>query len=226
MKNLTILFTVILCLFSYNSWTQNNANSLNHKKVNELQSNNLIIADKIFNPNRKVKYYHVEEITSMKFGGYKTVYDVSNPKLIRNYDLGLNNKRIVTPVFAEGEQVEKTILKSDTLLKIKKISKFSISETPKKVDSYASVDIIKTYERVSEKGYESIDMLKKLANFYFFSDEFEKAEKNYTKLFNLTTEVEPEYYYRYSVALKSIGKTEKSNEYLKKFNQLSSNNSR
>jgi tetratricopeptide (TPR) repeat protein len=226
MKNLTIIFTVIISLFSFNSWTQNNAISLNDKKGNGLQSNNLMITDKMFNPNRKVKYYHVEEITSMKFGGYKTVYDVSNPTLIRSYDLGLNNKRIVTPVFAEGEQVEKTILKSDTLLRIKNSSKILISETPKKVDSYASIDIIKTYERVSEKGYESIDMLKKLANSYFFSDEFEKAEKSYSKLFTKTTDVEPEYYYRYSIALKSVGKTEKSNEYLKKFNQLSSNSSR
>ncbi|MDR6844406.1 hypothetical protein [Flavobacterium granuli] len=228
MKNKILLYTVIISLFSFNSWTQKNAISLNEKKANGStngSTNSLVMDQKNHNPNMKVKYYHVEEIVPMKFGGHKTVYNVSNPKLIRTYDLGPNSKRIVTPVFAEGKQDEKNILKSDTTLNIEN-SKLSISEAPKKVDSYAYIDIIKTYERVSEKGYESIDMLKKVGNSYFFNDELDKAEKCYTKLFSKTSDLEPEYYYRYSIALKSIGKTEKSNEYLKKFNQLSSNNTR
>jgi tetratricopeptide (TPR) repeat protein len=215
-----------MSLFSFNSWGQKNAVSLNDKKSGGSQSNTLVINDKIFNPNMKVKYYHVEETTQMKFGGYKTVYDVTNPKLIRTYSLGLNNTRIVTPIFEEGVQLEKTFLKSDTLIKIGNPSKILISETPKKADSYAYIDVIKTYERVSDKGFESLDMLKKMANSYFFNDEFEKAEKCYSKLFTKTTDLEPEYYYRYSIALKSMGKIEKADEYLKKFNQLSSNNTR
>jgi tetratricopeptide (TPR) repeat protein len=215
-----------MSLFSFDSWAQNNAISLNDKKVGGSQSNTLVINDKFFNPNMKVKYYHVEETTQMKFGGYKTVYDVTDPKLIRSYSLGPNNTRVVTPVFEEGVEFEKTILKSDTLMKIGNPSKIIISDVPKKADSYAYIDIIKTYERVSDKGFESVDMLKKMANSYFFSDEFEKAEKYYSKLFVKTNDLEPEYYYRYSIALKSMGKIEKSNEYLKKFNQLSSNNTR
>jgi tetratricopeptide (TPR) repeat protein len=226
MKNPILLWAVIISLFSLNSWAQKNTISLNDKKGSGSQSNSLVITNTAFDPNMKIKYYHVEEITPMKFGGYKTVYDVTNPKLIRTYSLGPNNKRIITPVFMEGRQQEKTFLKSDTLLRMEKPSKISISEAPKKTDSYASIDVIKTYERVAEKGYESVDMLKKLANSYFFSDEFEKAEKSYSKLFLKTADVEPEYYYRYSIALKSVGKAEKSKEYLKKFNELSSNNTR
>jgi tetratricopeptide (TPR) repeat protein len=226
MKNQIPICTLIVSLFASNSWAQQNAISLNDKKASGSQSNSLVISNTAFDPNTKIKYYHVEEITPMKFGGYKTVYDVTNPKLIRTYSLGPNNKRIITPVFMEGRQVEKTFLKSDTLLRMEKPSKILISEAPKKAESYASIDVIKTYERVAEKGYESVEMLKKLANSYFFSDEFEKAEKSYSKLFSKTADVEPEYYYRYSIALKSVGKTEKSKEYLKKFNELSSNNTR
>jgi tetratricopeptide (TPR) repeat protein len=226
MKYLTIISTLIASFVLFNGWSQKNAISLNNKKVDETQANTLIINDKTFNPQKKVKYYHVEEITTLKFGGHKTVYNVSNPKLIRSYDLGPNNRRIVTPVFEEGIQEEKTTLKSDTLMRIESPSRILISDTPKKVDSNAYIDIIKTYERVYENGFETVDILKKLANYYFFSDEFEKAEKSYFSLFTKTTDLEPEYYYRYSIALKSVGKTEKSNEYLKKFNQLSNNNSR
>lgn len=182
--------------------------------------------DKTYNPNMRVKYYHVEEIVPMKFGGYKTVYDVTDSKLIRNYDLGPNNKRTITPVFEESKQGNQPILKSGTLLKIQNPAKILIAEAPKKADTYAYIDIIKTYERVADKGYESVDMLKKMGNSYFFNDELEKAEKCYSKLFSKTADLEPEYYYRYSIALKSIGKIEKSDEFLKKFNQLSSNNTR
>jgi len=226
MKNKILLFSVIISLFSFNSWAQKKTISLNEKKIGGSQSNNLVMDEKNYNPNMRVKYYHVEESVPMKFGGYKTVYDVTNPKLIRSYDLGPNNKRTVTPVFVETKQIEQTTLKSDTILKSQNQTKISITEAPKKVDTYAYIDIIKTYERVAEKGYESIDMLKKMGNSYFFNDELEKAEKCYSKLFSKTSDLEPEYYYRYSISLKSIGKIEKSKEYLVKFNQLSSNNTR
>ena len=225
MKNKILLYTLIISLSSFNSWTQKNVVSLNQKKPEESKSNADSKKGKTYNPTKKIKYYHVEEISPLKFGGFKTVYDVTNPKVIRTYDLGPNNKRTITPVYEDEEQVEhiEPILKSDTLKKIESSAAMSISDKPKKTDSYAYIDIIKTYERVADKGYESIDMLKKIANSYFFNDELDKAEKCYGKLFSLTTDLEPEYYYRYSIALKAMGKIEESNEFLKKFNQLSSN---
>ncbi|HEU4789680.1 MAG TPA: hypothetical protein VFS71_08355 [Flavobacterium sp.] len=214
MKNKILLYTVIVSLFSFNCWTQ--------KKIEETKVNSNSKNEKT---NKKIKYYHVEETSPLKFGGFKTVYDVRDPKLIRTYDLGPNNKRTITPVYEDAvivEHAEPTLKSSDSLKKIKS-SVISISDKPKKTDSYAYIDIIKTYERVSDKGYESIDMLKKVGNSYFFNDELEKAEKCYGKLFSLTTDLEPEYYYRYSIALKAMGKTEQSDEFFKKFNQLSSN---
>lgn len=214
----------IFCFFSFNSWSQRKTTASNEKKMDKSKTDSAIANSRIVNTTRKVKYYHVEEITPLKFGGYKTVYDVKDAKLIRTYDLGPNNKRIVTPVYEDEVQLEQQVpsLKADTLKKIPSAS-ITISDKAKKTDSYAYIDIIKTYERVSDKGFESVDMLKKVADSYFFNDELEKAEKCYSKLFNLTTDLQPEYYYRYSISLRAVGKKEQADEFLKKFNQLSSN---
>ena len=103
-------------------------------------------------------------------------------------------------------------------------AKVSIAE--KKYSNYAYIDAIKTYERVGEKGYKSVDMFQKLGNSYYFNSEFDKAAKWYGELFAMTSDLEPEYYYRYAQSLRSIGQNEKANEIMDKFNQLSANDSR
>ena len=123
-------------------------------------------------------------------------------------------------------QQSQSITKKDSKLKNSGIAKSSISNVSKETDSNAYIDVLKTYERVTNKGYESEDMLKKMGNSYFFKEEYDKADKYYSKLFSLTTNLEPDYYYRYSIVLKSIGNSIKADEYLKKFNQLSDVNSR
>ncbi|MBP4141914.1 OmpA family protein [Flavobacterium sp. P4023] len=97
----------------------------------------------------------------------------------------------------------------------------------KKYDKFAYIDAIKTYERVAEKGYKSTEMFKNLANSYYFNSDFEKAAKWYAELFDMnSTDLEPEYYYRYANSLKSIGQDEKANELLKLFDKKSGNDSR
>ena len=97
----------------------------------------------------------------------------------------------------------------------------------KKYDKFAYIDAIKTYERVAEKGYKSTEMFKNLANSYYFNSDFEKAAKWYAELFEMnSTDLEPEYYYRYANSLKSIGQDEKANELLKLFDKKSGNDSR
>jgi tetratricopeptide (TPR) repeat protein len=258
MKNQILVYLIILSLHSFHSWSQTTL--LNEKKIEKTLTTVTILNNETDIPARKVKYYHVEEIIYSQFGGHKTVYNVSNPKLIQTNDLGPNSKRIITPIFEKSKPVLKTTVKLDTLKRVKnhndlsidgntrKIAtlklmqkegrsktsfkidtankmessnKISSAESTAKEDTDAYVDIIKTYESVVEKGFETIEILKILANSYFFDTKLEKAEKYYRKLFNKTTDLEPEYYYRYSVALKSIGQIEKSNGYLKKFNQLS-----
>lgn len=220
-----LLYILIMNLSSFN-WPLQSQISSDEKKLQVSTTDSTIMKANSHNPRRKIKYYHVEETVTLKFGGYKSEYDVTNPNIINTYDLGPNGKRTITPVYDEQIQHDSPTLKQDTFMNIKKPAPISISDTPKKKGSYAYIDVIKTYERVADKGYESIDMLKKIGNSYFFNDEFEKAEKCYSKLFSITADVEPEYYYRYSIVLKSIGNIQKSDEYLKKFNQISRISSR
>ncbi len=105
--------------------------------------------------------------------------------------------------------------------------KASVNTADKKYDNYAYIDAIKTYERVAEKGYKSVDLFKKLGNAYYFNAELEKAAKWYGELFAMdTANLEPEYYYRYAQSLRSIGENDKANQMLELFNQKSGNDIR
>lgn len=101
-----------------------------------------------------------------------------------------------------------------------------LKKANKAYDNYAYIDAIKTYERVAEKGYKDAEMLKKIANAYYFNAEFDKAEKWYAELFAIAQEVEPEYYYRYAQSLKSVAKYDEANMMLEQFNAKSGNDSR
>jgi len=93
----------------------------------------------------------------------------------------------------------------------------------KEYDKFAYVDAIKTYERIFAKGYKSQDMLEKLGDSYYFKADLDNAAKWYGELFAFTQEVAPEYYYRYSQALKAVKDYKKADEMLAKFNQKSGN---
>ena len=104
--------------------------------------------------------------------------------------------------------------------------KAKLATADKKYGKYDYIDAIKTYERVAEKGYKSEDLFKKLGNSYYFNSDYDKAAKWYAELFAMNTEVEPEYYFRYSQCLRSIGDTKKAGEMLNMFNTKSGNDSR
>jgi len=94
-----------------------------------------------------------------------------------------------------------------------------LASADKQYEKYAYVDAIKTYERVAEKGYRSIDLFQKIGNAYYFNAELDKANKWYAELFAMNQPVDAEYYYRYSQTLKSAGDYVKANEMLAVFNQ-------
>ncbi len=48
---------------------------------------------------------------------------------------------------------------------------------------YALVDVSKTYERVIEKGYDSIQMLEYLGNYYYKDKDFQKSKLYFNMLF-------------------------------------------
>jgi outer membrane protein OmpA-like peptidoglycan-associated protein/tetratricopeptide (TPR) repeat protein len=102
----------------------------------------------------------------------------------------------------------------------------AIKKAEKQYDKFAYIDATKTYERIAEKGYKSADMFQKLGNAYYFNADLAKAAKWYGELFAMNTEVSPEYYYRYSQALKSIGEYQKADEMMATFNQKVTDDSR
>ena len=104
--------------------------------------------------------------------------------------------------------------------------KVQVAKADKKYDKFAYIDAIEIYERVANKGYESADVFQKLGNAYYFNAELDKAAQWYGKLMDLGQPVEPEYYFRYSQTLKSIGEYTKANEMLAKFNESKGDDSR
>ena len=104
--------------------------------------------------------------------------------------------------------------------------KKSVEAADKKYNQYAYIDAIATYERVALKGYKDEKMFQKLGNAYYFNADFVKAAKWYGELFAMNQEQEPEYFYRYSQTLKSLGDYTKADQMLEQFTQKSSNDLR
>ncbi|WP_264565608.1 OmpA family protein [Flavobacterium sp. N3904] len=104
--------------------------------------------------------------------------------------------------------------------------KTTVAKADSNYDRYAYVDAITNYEKVAEKGYKDEKMFQKLGNAYYFKAELSQAQKWYEQLFALYPNQEPEYFYRYSQALKSIGDYTKADLMLEQFNAKTGNDKR
>ena len=145
--------------------------------------------------------------------------------------------KVIAPSNDKKPLVEKTIaiatsneksadLKSvlqDNLAKPKSKTEIveNVAEVPANKDGYAYINIIKTYEKVAEKGYKSVAMFKKLGNNFYFNNEMGKAVRWYGELFAMEEKLDTEYYFRYATALKVVGQIEKSDNIMQQFNNLS-----
>jgi len=96
--------------------------------------------------------------------------------------------------------------------------KAQIASADKKYDQYAYVDAISVYKRIAEKGYKDENMFQKLGNAYYFNAELVEAFKWYDQLFEMNPNQQPEYLYRYSQTLKSVGNYAKADKILAEFN--------
>lgn len=212
MKTYTPLFTVIACLLSLSSFAQR-SNAADNLKLGNTQ----LMADNSSNEELAIISYRVEERVNMNFGSHVTTYEVSNKSLISTADLGKNNTRTITPKFAKVKVAAKVV--SISPVKMVNETAIPIITLPAKVDAvalpetkkYANIDILQTYERVLEKGYKSVDMLTRVANSRYFDGDLIIAAKWYSKLFDITTNVEPVMYFRYAQSLKAANEVEKSN---------------
>jgi tetratricopeptide (TPR) repeat protein len=91
--------------------------------------------------------------------------------------------------------------------------------TDKINDKYAYVNATKTYERVAEKGYKSVDLFQKLGNSYYSNSRLDKAAKWYGELFAMTSDLDAEYYSRYAKCLMFIDQNDQANEIIKRLKQ-------
>ena len=102
----------------------------------------------------------------------------------------------------------------------------SVFSGDKKYEQYEYVDAISTYEKVAEKGYKDEQLFKRLGNAYYFNADFVKAAKWYEALFLMNKNQDPEYLYRYSQTLKSVGEYEKASKMLDQFSKATGNDLR
>jgi hypothetical protein len=214
MKNHALHYIAIACLFSLSGFAQRNDLTQNNPEIRNTQ----LMADNLAsNDDVAVVSYRVEERINMIFGSSITTYEVSNAKLIGTNDLGENNTRVVTPKYAKIKPIAVAMVNVAQAAPIVNVItpplepiKVAVA-APEKVKS-VNIDILRTYERVLEKGYKSEDMLRRVANGRYFDGNLDIAAKWYAQLFLITSNLEAVYYFRYAQALKAIGETEKSEE--------------
>jgi outer membrane protein OmpA-like peptidoglycan-associated protein/tetratricopeptide (TPR) repeat protein len=84
----------------------------------------------------------------------------------------------------------------------------------------------KYYLKALKKGYTSPDIYKKLGNSYYYNSNYKDAFSWYEKLFQTTTDIEPEYYFKYAQTLRSQDRYEEANTILQKFQELNPTDSR
>ncbi|WP_418637357.1 OmpA family protein [Winogradskyella sp.] len=96
-------------------------------------------------------------------------------------------------------------------------------------DDYRDFAYVKTSEvllEVANKGYKSAGLFQKLANSFYFQNKMKEAAKWYGELMNMNEVIDPEYYFRYALALKGIKDYEASDKWMEKFNELKPNDLR
>ena len=93
-----------------------------------------------------------------------------------------------------------------------------IREASKEYDNLAYLKTSEILLEVAENGFKSVDLLQKLANSFYFNNQMEEAAKWYGELMTMDVDgIDPEYYFRYAQALKSIENYSESDKWMKKF---------
>jgi hypothetical protein len=131
----------------------------------------------------------------MTFVGRITTDEVLTLSLVSTNDLGTNNVRVVTRKYVKAKPVVKNKIAIQQLkVDTKKLKPTSVDLViPQKKKNYVEIDPARSYERILEKGYQSIDMLYIVANRRFFDGDLEIAAKWYAKLFELSKDVDSVY---------------------------------
>ena len=89
-----------------------------------------------------------------------------------------------------------------------------------KYDKLAYIDAIEVYENVAKKGLKSKELFEKLGNAYYFNGMLDKSKIWYDKLFEFTSDIDAEYYFRYAQSLKAVRDYDKADIMMEQFFQL------
>lgn len=95
--------------------------------------------------------------------------------------------------------------------------KGKVRQATKEYDNLAYLKTSEILLEVAENGYTSVDLLQKLANSFYFNNQMEQAAKWYDELMAMEEDLDPEYFFRYAQALKSVENYSESDKWMKKF---------
>jgi len=218
MKKYEAILCTLAFVFSLGCFAQRT----NHASASPTTGKTTLLTDSLSTGDYVIQSYYVEERINKLFGGRIITYQVSKLDMVDTYDLGPNNTRTVIPNYVKRKpKVASNKIEAKAL-----VASSSASLEPVKVEvtapstissKFVSVNVVDTYEKVIDKGYKSIDMLKKVADRFYFEGNLSAAAGYYTQLFEEAKDLEVIYYYRYAQSLKAINENEKANTLMKRF---------
>lgn len=217
MKKYEAIFTTLAFVFSLNCFAQRTENAA----ATSAKGNTILLTDNLVDSDLVIKSYYVEERINKLFGGRIITYEVSKLEMVDTYDLGPNNTRTVIPRYVKRKQ--KVITNAIPAITPIENSTHSVPSieleitAPAEKAKYVAVDLINTYENVLGKGYKSVEMLRKVADKQYFDGNLNVAACYYAQLFELTTDLDVVYYYRYAQSLKALNETDKADALMKRF---------
>src|SRR5690606_29651596 len=96
-----------------------------------------------------------------------------------------------------------------------------VKPADKSYDRWAYVDAQELYEKVLKRGYESQELVEKVANTYYFNGRYAEAHPYYERLFATygSANLDAAYYYRYAQTLQHVGDHQKADQYYHEFSQ-------
>ena len=218
MKKYEAILCTLAFVFSLGCFAQRT----NHASASPATGKTTLLTDSLSNDDLVIQSYYVEERINKLFGGRIITYQVSKLDMVDTYDLGPNNTRTVIPNYVKRKpKVAPNAIETKTLVASSSVSvepvKVEITAPAPTTSKYVTVNMVDTYEKVIDKGYKSIDMLKKVADRFYFEGNLSAAAGYYAQLFDEAKDLEVIYYYRYAQSLKAINENEKANTLMKRF---------
>jgi len=209
MKKNVLLLAITASTFSLGCFAQQNNKFLVNTKLENLQ----LLLNRMSKNEFVIVSYQVEEKINLRFGGTTTTYTVPTLDMVNTNDLGEDNSRTITPKYARAKVLGLMEMSTKAAFVYNQNNEICADFTiPIYKKTYIKINVLRTYERVLERGFYTVEMLRKVGDWRYYDGDLEIAAKWYSELACLTTDLETEFYYRYAMSLKFIGEFEKAKE--------------